>query len=91
MLLVQVGGPGIMTVATVGAVLVGRRVGFKDLLTLLEELGNVESPRNTLRLIGQIAGITLLLETVGAVLFVIVFALRGMSLSESVFNGVFMR
>ena len=51
MLLVQIGGLGIMTLATIGALLVGGRVGFRDLLALREELGNVDSPRNTLRLI----------------------------------------
>src|SRR5215213_4327728 len=57
MLLIQVGGLGIMTFATLGAVLVGRRVGFRDLLAARQEIGNVDSPRNTLRLIGQIAWI----------------------------------
>jgi trk system potassium uptake protein TrkH len=55
MFLVQLGGLGIMTFATLGALLVGRRVGFRALLAARQEIGNVDSPRNTLRLIGQIA------------------------------------
>src|SRR3712207_1660064 len=65
MLLVQVGGLGVMTFATLGAVLIGQRVGFRNLLTVREELGSTDSPRNIFRLIGQIAGITLLVEAAG--------------------------
>src|SRR5918999_1456647 len=65
MLLIQVGGLGIMTFTTLGAVLIGQRVGFRNLLTVREELGSVDSPRNIFRLIGQIAGITLLVEAAG--------------------------
>lgn len=89
MVLVQVGGIGIMTLATLGAVLVGRRVGFRDLLAVREELGAVDSPRNTLRLVGQIAGITLLVEVVGAVVLGIGFAAGGLGFAESTFQGVF--
>src|SRR3712207_9400065 len=38
MLLVQVGGLGIMTFTTLGALLVGQRVGFRGLLAVREEL-----------------------------------------------------
>ena len=89
MLLVQVGGLGIMTLATVGAVLVGRRVGFRDLLAVREELGNVDSPRNTLRLIAQIAGITLLVEVAGAVVLLVGFVRGGLGLGDGLFQAVF--
>jgi trk system potassium uptake protein len=89
MLLVQVGGLGIMTLATVGAVLVGRRVGFRDLLAVREELGNVDSPRNTLRLIAQIAGITLLVEVAGVAVLLVGFVRGGLGLGEGLFQAVF--
>jgi trk system potassium uptake protein TrkH len=89
MLLVQVGGLGIMTLATVGAVLVGRRVGFRDLLAVREELGNVDSPRNTLRLIAQIAGITLLVEVAGVAVLLLGFVRGGLGLGEGLFQAVF--
>lgn len=89
MLLVQVGGLGIMTLATVGAVLVGRRVGFRDLLAVREELGNVDSPRNTLRLIAQIAGITLLVEVAGLAVLAAGFLRGGLGLGESLFQATF--
>ena len=71
MVLVQVGGLGVMTFTTLGALLVGQRVGFRGLLTVREELGSVDSPRNTFRLLGQIAGITLIVELLGVVVLTV--------------------
>jgi trk system potassium uptake protein len=51
--LIQVGGLGIMTLATLGALVVGNRVGFKSILSLREELGTIDSPLNTLTLVGR--------------------------------------
>ena len=89
MLLIQVGGLGIMTFTTLGALLVGRRVGFRDLLAAREELGNIDSPRNTLRLIGQIAGITFFVEALGAVVLAISFIRGGLGYGDGLFQGVF--
>lgn len=77
MVLVQVGGLGVMTFTTLGALLVGQRVGFRGLLTVREELGSVDSPRNTFRLLGQIAGITLIVEALGAVVLAVGFVRGG--------------
>src|SRR3712207_7823868 len=49
----------IMTVTTLAALFVGQRVGFRDLLAVRESIEGVDSPRNTLRLLWQIARITL--------------------------------
>lgn len=89
MVLIQVGGLGIMTLTTLGALVVGSRVGFKDLLSLREELGTVDSPRNTLTLVGQIAAITFSVEFVGAVLLSAGFLWRGLRIDEGIFQGVF--
>ena len=75
--LIQLGGLGIMTLATVGALLIGRRMGFRELLVVREELASPDSPRNVARLVGQVALITLLVEIVGAVILTIRFALEG--------------
>jgi trk system potassium uptake protein TrkH len=75
--LIQVGGLGIMTAATVGALLIGRRMGFRDLLVVREELASPDSPRNVARLIGQVAFITFLVELVGVVALTVRFALEG--------------
>jgi trk system potassium uptake protein TrkH len=89
MLLIQVGGLGIMTFTTLGALLVGRRVGFRDLLAVREELGNVDAPRNTLRLIGQIARITLLVELLGAMVLAVGFIRGGLDYGDGLFQAVF--
>jgi trk system potassium uptake protein TrkH len=89
MVLVQVGGLGVMTLTTLGALLVGRRVGFRGLLTVREELGSVDSPRNTFRLLGQIAGITLLVEALGAVVLAVVFIRGELGYSEGLFQAAF--
>lgn len=75
--LIQLGGLGIMTAATVGALLVGRRLGFRDLLIVREELTSPDSPGNILRLVGQVALITLLVEIVGVVILTARFAVEG--------------
>jgi trk system potassium uptake protein TrkH len=89
MLLVQVGGLGIMTFTTLGALLVGQRVGFRGLLAVREELGNVDAPRNTLRLIGQIAGITFLVELLGAIVLAFGFIRSGLGYGDGLFQAVF--
>jgi trk system potassium uptake protein TrkH len=78
-----------MTFTTLGALIIGRRVGFGELLTLRTELGLVDSPRNALSLITQIAGITLLVELAGAVALAIGFLRHGLRVGEGVFQGVF--
>lgn len=75
--LIQLGGLGIMTLATVGALLIGRRMGFRDLLVVREELASPDSPRNVARLVGQVALITVLVEVVGVVILTVRFALQG--------------
>ena len=89
MVLIQVGGLGIMTFTTLGAVLIGREAGLRNLLTVREELGNVDSPRNTSRLLGQIAGITLLVEALGAMVLAFGFIRNGLSYGEGFFQAVF--
>ena len=75
--LIQLGGLGIMTATTVGALLIGRRMGFRDLLVVREELASPDSPRSVARLVGQVAFITFLVELVGAVALTIRFAVEG--------------
>ena len=89
MFLIQVGGLGIMTFTTLGAVLIGQGAGFANLLTVREELGNVDSPRNTSRLLTQIAGITLVIEGVGAIVLAFGFIRGGLGYGEGLFQGVF--
>jgi trk system potassium uptake protein len=80
--LIQLGGLGIMTAATVGALLIGRRMGFRELLIVREELASPDSPRNVARLIGQVVLITFLVELVGVVALTVRFALQGHGLGS---------
>jgi trk/ktr system potassium uptake protein len=89
MVLVQLGGLGIMTVTTVGALLVGQKVGFRDLLVVRESIESVDSPRSTLRLLLQIAKITFAVELIGAVVLSVAFIRKGLGFGEGVFQGVF--
>ena len=89
MVLIQVGGLGILTFTTLGALLIGRGAGLRNLLTVREELGNVDSPRNTSRLLGQIAGITLLVEALGAMVLALGFIRNGLGYGEGFFQAVF--
>jgi trk system potassium uptake protein len=89
MVLMQLGGLGIMTVTTLGALLVGQRIGFRRLLTVSEETENAGSPRNTLRLLFQIARITFAVELLGAVALSIGFVASGLGVGEGIFQGVF--
>jgi trk system potassium uptake protein TrkH len=89
MVLMQLGGLGIMTVTTLAALLIGQRVGFRRLLTVQEETENAGSPRNTLRLLFQIARITFAVELLGAVALSIGFISVGLGVGEGIFQGVF--
>jgi trk system potassium uptake protein len=89
MVLMQLGGLGIMTVTTLAALLIGQRVGFRRLLTVQEETENAGSPRNTLRLLFQIARITFAVELLGAVALSIGFIGVGLGVREGIFQGVF--
>ncbi|MGI8910628.1 MAG: TrkH family potassium uptake protein [Rubrobacteraceae bacterium] len=87
--LVQLGGLGIMTAATVGALLVGRRLGFRHLLIVREELTSPDSPRNVLRLLGQVALIAFLVESVGALILAVHFFFQGFGPAKAVGYGIF--
>jgi trk system potassium uptake protein len=88
-ILIQLGGLGIMTAATVAALLVGRRMGFRELLVVREELASPDSPRNVTRLIGQVAFITALVEAVGVTLLSARFLTLGFGPFESLGYGTF--
>ncbi len=89
MVLIQVGGLGLMTFTTLGALLVGRRVGFRNLLTVREEFGSADSPRNIFRLLGQIAAITFVVEALGAAVLAVGFVRSGLGFGEGIFQAVF--
>jgi trk system potassium uptake protein TrkH len=89
MVLVQLGGLGIMTVTTLAVLFIGQRVGFQDLIAVRESIESVDSPRNTLRLLLQIARITFAVELMAAVALSVAFVRRGMAPAEAIFQGLF--
>lgn len=72
LLLIQIGGLGIMTMATLIALLLGKRITLKDRLLMQEEL-NVNGIQGVVKLTKQILIITILIEVVGAVFLSLVF------------------
>jgi trk system potassium uptake protein len=89
MVLVQLGGLGIMTVTTMAVLFVGQRLGFRNLIAVRESIESVDSPRNTLRLLLQIARITFAVELLAAAALSVAFIRRGMGFGEGIFQGVF--
>ncbi len=89
MVLVQLGGLGIMTVTTMAVLFAGQRLGFRNLIAVRESIESVDSPRNTLRLLLQIARITFAVELLAAVALSVAFIRRGMGFGEGIFQGVF--
>lgn len=87
--LIQVGGIGIMTATTVGALLVGRRIGLRNVFIVREELQSPGSPRSVFRLVGQIALITVALELVGVIFLTIDFFRRGFDPASAVGYAIF--
>lgn len=72
LLLIQIGGLGIMTMATLIALLLGKRITLKDRLLMQEEL-NVNGIQGVVKLTKQILIITILIEFVGAIFLSLVF------------------
>ena len=87
MLLIQAGGLGYMTLASMVIILLRRRVSLKDQLVLQEAL-NVFSMEGIVRFVKRIIIITVLIESVGA----LILTLRWMSefsFKKALFLGVF--
>ncbi|SDY11723.1 TrkH family potassium uptake protein [Thermoactinomyces sp. DSM 45892] len=71
--LIQVGGLGFITFATLFAILLGKRVSFQDRLLLQESLNNL-SVDGIIKLVKRIIIFTIIIETVGGILLAISFA-----------------
>src|SRR5438552_2620464 len=87
MLLIQLGGLGYMTVATLMAMLIGRRIGLRDRL-VLQEAHNLYTMGGVVRFTRTVVLATLAIETVGA----LILAWRWIpefGLTRGVYYGVF--
>ncbi len=86
-LLVQIGGLGIMTMSTMLALLMGRRITLKERLLIQESL-NQFNLEGLVRLTRNIIFVTLAIELVGAVMFSMVFVPE-YGLEKGIAFGVF--
>jgi trk system potassium uptake protein TrkH len=87
LLLIQIGGLGYMSLSTVIALILGRKIGLSERILLRESL-NIDSMEGIIRFIKQILVFVLAAEGIGAVLLTLAFS-RHYALSEAAYYGVF--
>lgn len=87
MLLIQIGGLGFMTMATLFALVLKRRISLKDRL-ILQEAMNQSSMEGIVRLIRRVLLYSLVIEACGAVLLSARWAFD-MPLGRAIYYGVF--
>jgi trk system potassium uptake protein TrkH len=87
LLLIQIGGIGFMTMATLFALILRRRISLKERLILQESL-NQGSIEGLVRLVRKVILYALALETIGALLFTARFLLD-MSPGRALYHGIF--
>lgn len=87
MLLIQVGGLGFMTCGTIVAVLIGKKIYFRERL-LLQEALNQNSVQGIVLMVKRIIYLTIGMELAGAAILTIRF-MDSMPLRRAVFNGIF--
>ena len=90
--LIQVGGLGVMTMSTLFALLVGKRITFRERLIIQEALGQL-SPAGMVRLVLYVATVTLAFELLGATLLTLYWWLAydvpfGLAAYRGVFHAV---
>ncbi|MBW7455164.1 TrkH family potassium uptake protein [Paenibacillus sepulcri] len=87
MMLIQLGGLGFMTMATLFALVLRKRISLKERL-ILQEAMNQTSMEGIVRLIRKVILYSLTIELVGAVLFAIRWSFD-MPLGKAVYFGIF--
>lgn len=88
--LIQAGGFGFMTSATVFLLAFGRRIGLRERLLIRESMG-LEQLGGLVRIVKRLAIFTVAIELIGAVLFYLYFAARnspGTAVWVSVFQSI---
>lgn len=87
MLLIQIGGLGFMTMATLFALALKRRISLKDRL-ILQEAMNQSSMEGIVRLIRRVLLYSLIIEACGALILSIRWAFD-MPIGQAIYYGVF--
>jgi len=85
--LIQIGGLGFMTMSTMIALLIGKRISFRERLVMQEAL-NQFSPAGLVRLTRNVLLTTLIVEGTGAVILAARFAFD-YPLGQSIYMGIF--
>ncbi|WP_374043755.1 TrkH family potassium uptake protein [uncultured Paenibacillus sp.] len=87
MLLIQVGGLGFMTMATLFSLVFKRKISLKDRL-ILQEAMNQNTMEGIVRLIRKVLMYSLVIESCGALLFAVRWAFD-MPLGRAIYFGIF--
>ncbi|RED57134.1 TrkH family potassium uptake protein [Cohnella lupini] len=85
--MIQIGGLGFMTMSTLFAIMLKRRISLKERLVLQEAL-NQSSVEGIIRLVRKVVVYSLTIELTGAILFAIRF-MFDMPVGEAIYKGVF--
>lgn len=87
LILIQIGGLGYMTSATILFLMIGKKIGLKDRLVIQEAL-NIYTLSGLIRFTKSIMRVTLIFELLGALVLSIRFA-RDLPFFEAVWYGLF--
>ncbi|WP_348621116.1 TrkH family potassium uptake protein [Paenibacillus polymyxa] len=87
LVLMQLGGLGFMTLATLFALLLGRRLSLKDRL-LLKEAINADSMEGIVRIIRKVLIFSFTIETIAAVVLALRW-MREMPVGQAIYYGIF--
>ena len=87
LILIQIGGLGFMTLATMMAIAIGKRISFKDRLVLKEAL-NQDSLNGIIKLVQYIFLLTFFTELIGATILTWRFS-SVYDINEAIYMGIF--
>lgn len=87
LVLIQIGGLGYMTIATLMAMAIGRRIGLRERL-VLQEAQNLYTVGGIIRFTRNVAFITLTIEAIGAILLTLRWAPQ-FGLARGMYFGIF--
>ena len=87
LMLIQIGGLGIMTMATIFALVSGKKISLKERLVIKEQL-NQESLSGLVKLVKYVIAMTLFIEFAGAVVLSYVF-IPEFGLKQGIWNSLF--
>ena len=87
LMLIQIGGLGIMTMATIFALVSGKKISLRERLVIKEQL-NQESLSGLVKLVKYVIAMTLFIEFIGAVVLSYVFVPE-FGLKQGIWNSIF--